>query len=88
MIVEVDVFESTSCPIKLKMETPVNDILNISYNKNITGVSIFNLIGQEVLSKTSTSTINQIDMTQLPNGVYMVKVSADNQIKTIKVIKE
>ena len=67
---------------------PVNDILNISYNKNVTGVAVYNLLGQEVLSKTSTSSINQIDMSQLPNGVYMVKVSADNQVKTIKVIKE
>ncbi len=67
---------------------PVNDILNLSYNKNITGVAIYNLIGQEVLSKTSTSSINNIDMSQLPNGVYMVKVSADNQVKTLKIIKE
>jgi hypothetical protein len=67
---------------------PVSDILNISYNKNVTGVAVYNLIGQEVLSQTSTATISKIDMSSLSNGIYMVRVTADNQVKTIKVIKE
>ena len=67
---------------------PVNDILNISFNKNINAVQVYNIVGQEVLAKTSTSTISQIDMSSLTNGIYLVKVFADNQIKTIKVVKE
>ncbi|MBL0012393.1 MAG: T9SS type A sorting domain-containing protein [Flavobacterium sp.] len=67
---------------------PVNDMLNISYNKNVSGVAVYNLVGQEVLSQTSTTTISKIDMSSLSNGIYMVRVTADNQVRTIKVIKE
>ncbi len=67
---------------------PVDNILNISFNKNIKTVQVYNIVGQEVLAKTSTSTISQIDMSSLPNGIYLVKVFADNQIKTIKIVKE
>lgn len=67
---------------------PVNDILNISYNKNVTGIAIYNMVGQEVLMQTSTSSISKVDMASLSNGIYMVRVTADNQVKTIKVIKE
>ena len=67
---------------------PVVDILNISYNKNITNVSVFNLLGQEVFSKTSTTNISQIDLSNLSKGAYMVKVASEDLVKTIKIVKQ
>jgi len=67
---------------------PVKDVLNLSYNKNITNVAVFNLLGQEVLIKSLNDNQSKIDMSHLSKGTYMVKVTADNQVKTIKVIKE
>ena len=67
---------------------PVRDILNLSYNKNITNVTVFNLLGQEVITKPVNSNLSNIDMSHLSKGAYMVKVTADNQIKTIKVVKD
>lgn len=67
---------------------PVTDILNISYNKNITNVSVFNLLGQEVFSKTSTTNISQIDLSNLSKGAYMVKVASEDLVKTIKIVKQ
>ena len=29
----------------------------------------------------------QVDMSNLPSGTYLVKVTSDNQVKTVKVIK-
>lgn len=69
---------------------PVTDVLNISYISNITAVSVYNMLGQEVIRNKANGigTINQIDMSQLNNGTYMVKISADNLTKTIKIIKQ
>ena len=67
---------------------PVKDILNLSYSKNITSVTAFNLLGQEVITKPINSNLSQIDMSHLSNGTYIVKVTADNQVKTIKVVKQ
>ena len=67
---------------------PVKNILNLSYDKNITTVSIVNLLGQEVLAVQPNSTNASVDMSSLTSGAYMVKLNADNEVKTVKVIKE
>ncbi|WP_296149298.1 T9SS type A sorting domain-containing protein [uncultured Flavobacterium sp.] len=67
---------------------PVKDILNLSYSQEMTNVSIFNLLGQQVIDKTLNDSKAQVDMSGLSKGIYLVKVTVDNQVKTIKVIKE
>lgn len=67
---------------------PVKDILTLSDTENITNVAVFNLLGQEVVSKTINATQSQIDMSDLASGSYLVKITADNQVKTVKVIKK
>ena len=67
---------------------PVKNTLNLSYNQEISGVDIFNLLGQKIISTKVNSNSGQIDMSSLPKGAYMVKVTSNNQVKTIKVIKE
>ena len=67
---------------------PVKNILNLSYTQNITSVAVFNLLGQQVASKVVNANQSQIDMSELPTGAYLVKVTSDNQVKTIKVMKE
>lgn len=67
---------------------PVKDILNLGYSQSITNVSVYNLLGQEVITKNVNANQSKIDMSGLNAGTYLVKVTADNQTKTIKVIKE
>jgi hypothetical protein len=68
---------------------PVKNVLNLSYNQDIAAVDVFNLIGQKVSNNEINATVGQVDMTELPSGVYLVKVTtANNQSKTIRVIKE
>jgi hypothetical protein len=67
---------------------PVKNVLNLSYTQDITSVSVFNLLGQEMLTKSINATQSTIDMSNMLSGAYFVKVTADNQTKTIKVIKE
>jgi len=67
---------------------PVKDVLHLSYKNNITSVAVFNLLGQQVISKSVNANESQIDMSHLPNGAYMVKVTADDQVKTIKIVKQ
>lgn len=67
---------------------PVKDVLNISYINNITAVSIYNLIGQEIVTKIVNDNLTKVDMSGLAKGTYMVKVTSDNLIKTIKIIKQ
>ena len=67
---------------------PVANYLNLSYSEAISEVTIYNLVGQKVLAIEINATESQIDMTSLPLGTYLVKVNTNNQIKTIKVVKQ
>lgn len=67
---------------------PVKDVLNLSYTQTIDNVQVVNLLGQQVITKSINAAQSQIDMSNLPVGTYLVKVTANNEVKTIKVIKE
>lgn len=67
---------------------PVKNVLNLTYTQDISDVAVFNLLGQQVITKAVNSSNGQVDMSNLSAGTYIVKVTADNQVKTIKVIKE
>ncbi len=67
---------------------PVTDILNLSYSKNIDKLQVMNLLGQEVLTKSVNATNVKVDMSNLASGTYLVKVTSDNLVKTLKVVKQ
>lgn len=68
---------------------PVNDVLSISFEQGISSVAIFNLLGQEVFSKSINANETTINVSNLAAGTYLVKVEIDtNDVKTIKVIKK
>ena len=66
---------------------PVTDILNISYSDIISTVEVFNMIGQQVVTKKLNASNGQIDMSQLQGGTYVIKVLTEEASKVIKVIK-
>jgi len=41
-----------------------------------------------VILQTVSSTDTQVDMSALPTGSYLVKVTVDGAVKTIKVVKQ
>lgn len=67
---------------------PVKDVLNLSYTTDITAVEVYNMMGQQVLTKSINLPQGQVDMSNLSAGNYIVKISADQATKTIKVIKQ
>ncbi|MEO8516024.1 MAG: T9SS type A sorting domain-containing protein [Flavobacterium sp.] len=67
---------------------PVKDILNLSYTKEISSVSVYNLLGQVVMTKTINATQSKVDLSTLASGTYLVKVNVDGLLKTIKIVKQ
>ncbi len=67
---------------------PVKNILNLSYNQEISNVEVLNLLGQKISSTKVNSNQAQIDMTNLAVGTYIVKITSNGLVKTIKVTKE
>jgi len=65
---------------------PVNDILHFSANQQIANVTINNILGQEVKANIKFDNTS-LDMSNLPIGNYLVKVTIKGVSKTIKVVK-
>lgn len=67
---------------------PINDVLNISNSKEISRVTINNILGQEVLSKAINSNQSCIDVSGLKSGNYFAKITSNGKTEVIKIIKE
>ena len=63
---------------------PAYDVLNIE-GEGIRMVEMFDVNGRSVLT---SMTAGQINMANLVNGVYVVRVTTDNGIRTEKVVKK
>ncbi len=66
---------------------PTNNIINLSANKNIESVALYNLLGQEVMTSTIGATSSEISLSGLSAGTYIMRVSVDGQTGTFKVMK-
>ncbi|AOW19194.1 T9SS type A sorting domain-containing protein [Urechidicola croceus] len=67
---------------------PVNDVLRFAAQDNIDEISVYNLLGQEVL-RTQPKVLNtQVDMAKLPTGMYVIKVKVGQQLGSYRVVKE
>lgn len=67
---------------------PVKDILNVSFDNAINSVSIYNMVGQQVFTKSVNANEDTINVSGLTSGTYFVKVQAEDKVKTLKIIKE
>lgn len=67
---------------------PIENTLNLSYQNAISEVSVFNVLGQQVLAKQVNANEAQIDFSTLSQGAYFVKIVSGQTAKTIKVIKQ
>ena len=62
--------------------------MNIESTSMIEKVSVYNLLGQEVISQTPNSVLVTLDVASLQVGVYVVKTSIDGNITSTRFIKE
>lgn len=67
---------------------PVKSILNIENDTPISTIEVFTLTGQAVLKQTVNTKSAQINLSKLSSGIYLVRISYKNTVKTFKIIKE
>jgi len=67
---------------------PVENSLNIESTDIIEKISIYNLLGQEIYTKTINGLNANINVNFISAGMYLVNVKAINTHKTFKIIKK
>lgn len=66
---------------------PVSNILTLKGHQTINSVSVYNMLGQEVVRTAPNAIDHDLDMSGLQTGAYFVKVSIGNSTKTVRIIK-
>lgn len=66
---------------------PTSDVLNISAGKNIDSVSIYNILGQEILTSNIGSTDSTVSLSSLSTGTYILRVTIEGQVGAYKIVK-
>ncbi|WP_299522614.1 GEVED domain-containing protein [Winogradskyella sp.] len=67
---------------------PVKNTLTLNAQNTIENVTMYNMLGQEVLRATPNNVDSVLDMSSLQNGTYFVKVTIADTTKTVRVIKQ
>jgi len=71
---------------------PTTDILNIQYKENVpenTSLTIYDVSGKQVLNKLAeNSNLNQINLSNLNSGVYILQIEGSNISQSFKFIKK
>lgn len=63
---------------------PVQDVLNIQTTETISVVRIYNLAGQVIVQQQGN--VNSVDVSVLPHGTYVVRITFDNGTVLSRVI--
>ena len=66
---------------------PVKDILNVKYNKEIISIDVYDLTGRKVIEMKPNTLEVQLNMTNLSNAMYIVRLQSVDGITELKVYK-
>ena len=68
---------------------PAHDEVNVTTVNKITGITITNLLGQQVRAMQYNSAAVRVDVRGLPAGVYFMKVTDEYGVQTVeRIVKE
>ena len=67
---------------------PATDVIHLNANKPIGAVSLYNMLGQEVLHTKNESNTAEINISHLPVGTYILKNESVSQSQSFKIIKK
>ena len=86
-IVDIDVIESTQL-IKVFPNPAVDKLyIDCSEVQNVK-MQIFNVIGEFIMKREFNSNMNEINISSLPKGIYIIQIIGDNIAMQSKLIKE
>jgi len=85
MVLSTDTFEIKNL---LVYPNPSSDIVNLEANETISQVSVFNLLGQEVIRQNVNGTTGKVNISSLPQATYVMQIHTEGGASaTLKVVK-
>ncbi|MCR9182133.1 MAG: T9SS type A sorting domain-containing protein [Flavobacteriaceae bacterium] len=66
---------------------PTTNILNVNAKANIENISIFNVLGQELITVAPGNINAKVDMSGLSNGMYVMKATVNGTVGSFNIVK-
>ena len=66
---------------------PAKDVVHFSSKSIIENITLYNVLGQEVLFKKVNSSEFVLDLNNLSSGSYVGKLNANGKSQSVKLIK-
>jgi len=67
---------------------PVIDVININANTGIDQVTVFDILGRQVIQQNGDTATMKLNMSGLTSGNYLAKVQSGDSVEVIKLIKQ
>lgn len=64
-----------------------NNQLILNANKPMSNINLYNVLGQQVISKKLSKVNEKLDLSALNSGIYIVKVGIEGENKSFKIVK-
>ncbi len=66
---------------------PTTNILNVNAKSNIENITIFNVLGQQLINVTPDNLTAKIDLSNLSAGMYVMKATVNGNVGSFNIIK-
>lgn len=66
---------------------PVSDILTFENLNNNSIISVYNFIGQELFTQKSSNFTTEVNLSDMSNGFYFLKIKSNDEEKVIRILK-
>ena len=70
------------------MPNPTSGKITVNANISEGNVAVFDMLGKQVMTDKIIDGIAEFDLSELTQGVYFVKISDENSVKMVKVIRK
>ncbi|MDR2972494.1 MAG: choice-of-anchor J domain-containing protein [Bacteroidales bacterium] len=84
---EVGIKENAKLSLSV-VPNPATSHITITANSNFNNIEILNFLGQTVLYQPNTGNEADIDINNLSNGIYFVRIISNNTINVVKFVKQ
>ena len=66
---------------------PASNSLTIENDMPLESITVFNSLGEIIEMAIPNSKMHFLDLSAIPNGIYMVRITSNKQTETVKIVK-
>ena len=74
--------------VKVYPNPTSNKVFISSLETNLTHIAVYSMTGKQIIDKDLNTKETSLSFSELPRGVYLLKVMSDSKVNTYKVVRE